>query len=432
MYIRNIIYLVLIMNCDIAYGNDTITIDLTKSGNYSIQKIKGFKKSKINFNEQSLNFFIGDNFIFKYKMQNELKSNTVYRLEYEVQCSNDSKELLKYGFSLWSNKTECTIPDPNTVVSSEEEHMKFPYVRIDTSINCKEWNKSTSFMYIGEAKSFLIFRSTGLSIKKRGLVKIKNIKLIEIKSAYETNNNLVINGDFEYYNKCPFDIFPSEGYFFFWQNVENRLWNCVDSRDKESTKITKINSDRKSLVSTSVNLNLGSPDFQCSCSALPLYLVPQAFSGNAFAKISTGEESKPLRTEYLQTELLTPLKKDVSYKIEFYYMRAPFTMIANNRLGIKLGTCPFSMDSKYDLGKKGLILAQGTFLVSPESPIMNSTWKKATFIYKAGGGEKFLTIGPFYNEHEKFIDIPKDQLPEQYQDILSWYMIDKVSVCEQE
>jgi len=86
MYIRNIIYLVLIMNCDIAYGNDTITIDLTKSGNYSIQKLKGFKKSKINFNEQSLNFFIGDNFIFKYKMQNELKSNTVYRLEYEVQC----------------------------------------------------------------------------------------------------------------------------------------------------------------------------------------------------------------------------------------------------------------------------------------------------------------------------------------------------------
>lgn len=129
-------------------------------------------------------------------------------------------------------------------------------------------------------------------------------------------------------------------------------------------------------------------------------------------------------SEYLETELLNPLQKDSFYIVELY---------ASLHDGKKLGTDAFSIlftDSLLWVDMPPTIFTSRTILAQPQ---LNNTpgnfitsqeeWTPLRWVYKASGGEAFMTIGNFRPDGEiNYVEV------EQWGGLISYYFIDDVRV----
>lgn len=197
--------------------------------------------------------------------------------------------------------------------------------------------------------------------------KIIVIVVITISSNLQAQN-LVRNGSFEKYYKCPNNY--TEG------------------------KIKKF------LPSWEVPTK-GSPDYFNKCSK-EMVGVPQNFIGNIHAFEGVGYAGLVLLDtpegvrkeinyrEYLQAQLAIPLQKNQLYVVKFYYSVAAYSKYGINRLGIH-----FSLNKINK--KKGVINVKPQMQIDTMAIYCNpGEWIQFSDTFRARGVEKFMTIGNFY------------------------------------
>lgn len=149
----------------------------------------------------------------------------------------------------------------------------------------------------------------------------------------------------------------------------------------------------------------------------------KAYSGKGYAGIYCYVKGKEYR-EYLQTQLLEPLRANVEYYIEYQFR--------------------LSSNSKYSIDRIGLLLSDSSDWRTNDKPWGSPTfeyrmataysrttglWNKCGFFYKAKGGEQYLTIGNFSGDAAtRSFHIQFSKAKEPMLDRGAYFYIDNVAV----
>ena len=194
------------------------------------------------------------------------------------------------------------------------------------------------------------------------------LALIAIASviASAQPQNLVPNGGFEEYRRCPGDFSESAEEFAVvgWRSASR-----------------------------------GTPDHFHSCSAGDANVphnwagVADAWEGDGYAGIYVWMSDDNQYREYLQCKLAQPLIEDSTYHIGFRYKLSSYSKYAVDRIGMLL------TDSLLAVPHDRVLHIEPTMSVIQDSALTKQTglWEKAFMTYKAHGGESFLTIGNFFD-----------------------------------
>jgi outer membrane protein OmpA-like peptidoglycan-associated protein len=174
--------------------------------------------------------------------------------------------------------------------------------------------------------------------------------------------NLVPNGSFEKFSRCPnsFSQLPSDFTINEWQatgkNIPDHFHYC-------------------SRGDASVPYNWAG--------------IAEAYEGDGYAGIYLWSEEGSYR-DFLQCQLLQPLIKDSTYYIEFHYKLSSYSGYAIDRIALHFS-------DKSELKIEGI---SPTLSVKRDSAVTKNTglWEAARFEYQAIGDEKFLTIGNLFSD----------------------------------
>jgi len=126
---------------------------------------------------------------------------------------------------------------------------------------------------------------------------------------------------------------------------------------------------------------------------------------------------------YLQTELLDSLKKGYNYYVEYFTNLHDQAVFACNNNGLLFTIAAFYVDT---LINPYAVYPANPQIVNYGNPIITDTmsWVKVSGIYKARGGEQFITIGNFkYASQTNYITVNSTGVC-----YCSGYAIDDVSV----
>lgn len=156
--------------------------------------------------------------------------------------------------------------------------------------------------------------------------------------------------------------------------------------------------------------------------------VADAIEGNGYAGLFLWMSEKNYR-EYMQCQLSEPLVKDSVYQIQFSYKLSSYSKFSIDRIGIFLSDSVFVVRNDRPLNVKP------TLSVVRDSALTKETglWEKATWWYKASGGEKVITIGNFWSDddtrtyHIRFRPVSEPMLASA-----SYYYLDDVQVVSRD
>jgi OmpA-OmpF porin, OOP family len=176
------------------------------------------------------------------------------------------------------------------------------------------------------------------------------------------SQNLVINSDFEAKTGCP----NASGQFLL---VEEWFSPNIGTPDYFNDCCP--------------NLEYGA-EFNCKGGQIP-------HSGHGYTGILSENLHNNEFFEYLETHLKEPLKSDQQYCIKLY---------------VSLGDCDFALEELGAVFSQSILkVPQAKKIVLPYLPLTNGSvlsdtekWLCIKGIYKAKGGERFLTIGYFDKE----------------------------------
>ncbi len=208
--------------------------------------------------------------------------------------------------------------------------------------------------------------------------------------------NLVANGSFEQFFKCP------------------------GSYNYELTE---------KLAPGWFSANRGTPDLFNVCStgdaSVPTNWAGQskAYNGVGYAGIYC--YTKNGYREYLQTELIEPLVANGEYYIEFYYKLSSNSKYSIDRIGFYLS------DSAKRRIDDFVVYSKPTYELVLAAPYTRTTgvWAKCGYMMKAKGGERFLTIGNFSdNNTTRIFHITFSKAKEAMLNTAAYYYIDDVRV----
>jgi OmpA-OmpF porin, OOP family len=172
--------------------------------------------------------------------------------------------------------------------------------------------------------------------------------------------------------------------------------------------------------------NIGTPDYFNDCSSTLEYgtefnckggQIPH--SGHGYMGFLSENLHNNEFFEYLETHLSEPFKSDQTYCIKLY---------------VSLGDCDFALDELGAVFSQSILkIPQAKKIVIPFLPLTNGSvlsdtekWMCIQGIYKAKGGEKYLTIG-YFDKEDKFSRVrtnPKNDPTFKS----AYYFIDDVSV----
>jgi len=144
-----------------------------------------------------------------------------------------------------------------------------------------------------------------------------------------------------------------------------------------------------------------------------------AKSGNAYAGVAAIYSTNG--RDYIGTELTNYLEAGRKYKVEFYISLSDYSRFATDRIGI------FISDTQIINMSTTLVLLLTPQIENGSGNVIRDTlnWTKISGIYKAQGGEKFITIGNFYPDSLCTIDTLTYGTWSN-----AYYYIDDVSVLE--
>ncbi len=192
----------------------------------------------------------------------------------------------------------------------------------------------------------------------------------------KAQQNLVINGNFEEYWYCPpilsYDSFPCKNWYSPNRGTPDYFNICMFDSLKNNNYITSISEN------ASIGLGL----------------------------ISVETSSM----EHIQSQLSLPLKKLQKYKVSFWVrLNYKFSDYAAYNIGL------YFSKNKNVLGD--YLISKDNYIegISPELKahisnkqekyLTDTNWIQISGVYTAEGGEKFITIGMFWDEHPKVIEL---------------------------
>ncbi|MBN1990982.1 MAG: hypothetical protein JW783_16380 [Bacteroidales bacterium] len=224
--------------------------------------------------------------------------------------------------------------------------------------------------------------------------------------SHSVSQNLVVNGSFEEYYKCP-------------QSFTSSYTKKFLPSWRMPTK--------------------GTPDFFNKCSKVDAG-VPQNFMGSIHAQqgesyvglvlldTPTGVRKEINYREYLQTQLKQPLFEGKKYRLRFYYALAQNSTYSINRIGVFVSNLMVE-------AKKGVLNVKPQLEVdSLVFPAAQGEWVEFNQVFTAKGGERYLTIGNFYPDSKTtYASNNLDGLPTVLQkkvltNKVAYYYIDNVSL----
>ena len=225
--------------------------------------------------------------------------------------------------------------------------------------------------------------------------------VVAFVSQLSFGQNLVANGSFENYYNCP-------GSF------------NISLTSREIVPSWKSPTD-------------GTPDIFNACSEgivdVPYNWagVAKAHTGKGYAGIFVMLYNRVGYREYLQTELIYPLVAGRTYQVEFYFKLSSYSRYSIDRIGALLTDSAY-----YSAGNKAIVKAPSISKIY-DSAFRRSSglWEKVKRNYVANGGEKFLTIGNFWNDTKiKKFHIEYEAVQEPMLARACYYYIDDVSVVD--
>ena len=170
------------------------------------------------------------------------------------------------------------------------------------------------------------------------------------------------------------------------------------------------------------------------CSFSPLYRVPYnqfgkqwPRTGDCYAQICVKflyPEIWADYREYLQVKLISPLKRDCEYYIEFFAAKNDTIAFAVDRIGLYV-----SDTMVYSLCGIDEVLPFTPQIDNPEYNIIYDAdgWVKISGTYTAHGGEQYITIGNFYDDDHTHHVLVNDSTTYEHRGQCGFY-IDDVSV----
>lgn len=216
--------------------------------------------------------------------------------------------------------------------------------------------------------------------------------------------NLVPNSSFEEYKKCPTES----------ANFAVLEWK---SPNKASPDYFNSCSTNKST----------SPIINFAGSQLP-------HSGNGYIGISLTLTDFQNFREYIQCQLLKPLKKNHIYCCTFYVSLSDKSLNYTDRIGLFLSKKRIKGRNKLVLNIKPQIENRtGLYIDNTEE------WNMICDTFRAGGNERYITIGNFYDYERTLLKTVnnakelKKKFPNTYHNSTmndAYYYIDEVSVIE--
>ncbi len=174
--------------------------------------------------------------------------------------------------------------------------------------------------------------------------------------------NLVPNPGFEEFTKCPtsFSTSPTDFGAMHWTSANN-----------------------------------GTPDYYNRCSLGDMHVpknwagVSNTHSGAGYAGIYAWSNGTGGYREYIQCQLMEPLKEGVIYKVSFYYRISSYSVYAIDRVGILLS------DTLLSYKGDGRIPIPPTHEQVKTLEELTNGWQLLSFDWKAKGKERYITIGNF-------------------------------------
>lgn len=159
---------------------------------------------------------------------------------------------------------------------------------------------------------------------------------------------------------------------------------------------------------------------------MPAFGFQYARTGEAYVGYGmAGPYSIPENAgEYLETGLMEPLQRDSFYLIEFFASLHDGNKLATDAFSILFTDTLLWVDMPPTIFTSRTILAEpqlnntpGNFITSQEE------WTPLRWVYKASGGEAFMTIGNFRPDEEvSYVEV------EQWGSLATYYFIDDVRV----
>ncbi len=206
------------------------------------------------------------------------------------------------------------------------------------------------------------------------------------------SQNLVPNGDFEYYTSCPT-----------WPNQTNFATPWYDPTGATSDYFNAC-----APVSSFVNVPDGTMGFW-----------QYAYSGVGYVGLQAIQNVGSEYREYIQVELTDSLYSGECYKIIFYINLLNRVKKGCNNIGAYLSQTAITTAAPNVLNFSPQILLPG-------NPVITDTvnWIKISGLYIATGGEKYITIGNFENDSNTVTQIIDAASPYD----VAYYYIDDVSV----
>lgn len=214
-----------------------------------------------------------------------------------------------------------------------------------------------------------------------------------------SQENLVKNPGFEEYNDCPIRHTP--------EDVSSKLIPHWTFPNKTASDYFNKCSDK----------GAGIPSNFAGYS--------RAVEGKAYAgAILSG--STFTHREYIQGELKAPMKAGKRYCVSFHYKLASGSRFAIDQLGLYLSDKKLAFNTKKEIKVEPQ-------LKNPKGIFLNNTskWNHFCRVYKASGGEQFLTIGNFHSyEQTNYVGVEKKNKSSHTMTDYAYYYFDLVEVKE--
>ncbi len=178
--------------------------------------------------------------------------------------------------------------------------------------------------------------------------------------------------------------------------------------------------------------NTGTPDYYNQCSLgdcdVPFNWAGEsnAHTGVAYAGIyiwnSPNVKPRSYR-EYIRGELTEPLKKNKSYRVEFYFKLASYSVYSADRVGL------IFTDTAYFQTNDQVIVQVPALSWIGREPVTSGAWELVSGEYTALGGEKFVVIGNFFdNLTTQFTQIESREGKSPMLSGSAYFYLDDVSV----
>lgn len=209
--------------------------------------------------------------------------------------------------------------------------------------------------------------------------------------------------------------------------IGNAQINLVpDSSFEEYSKCPKgITTPNKLVLSKWVLPTKGSTDYYNLCSDNFANSIPRNKAGYQNPKSGNGYIGLSTRmtfAEYVQCELLEPLKKDSIYLVCFWVNLSDKSGKATNKLGVWFGENEIRLPNFEDPLELCPQIKSGRFIYD------TLNWVKISDRYLAKGGERFLVLGCFPKSNKDFENIKFNK--NSFFKHLARYNVDDVTVVQ--